>query len=259
MKPLTSLSIILFCISGLFYPDPASQGERRTSETVLRADGLKFKKQYILREFDGRHRPGSWDIHQYPGVFRYSCSRKELIMDGSQGQNQHITRRGILINPARPYAIEVEFMIDEPDDAPVPNSFCINFNIAGNDGELDSITCWAMNLDIAPTGKQPAGVMKTMGFVGGRYQQIKPSHPVNWCRMRTFYTMILHVNKNSDGLYMRNKVAVRVYEGDECKDSFETDYSPFSYQVDYSNTVRIGLNTHGANWIVKNMKVCYLD
>jgi hypothetical protein len=42
-------------------------------------------------------------------------------------------------------------------------------------------------------------------------------------------------------------------------EKFTVDYSSFPYQPDYTKKVRFGLNTHGANWILKNLKIYYLD
>jgi len=219
----------------------------------------RTKKKNILSEFDGRHKPGQWDIHQHNGEFVYSAGKNGLTMDGSGGMNQHITRRGIMIDPDRSYVIELDFIIDEPDDAPGPNSFCVNFNIAGEEGGLDSLFCWSMNLDIFPAGSQHAGVMKTMGFVNGGFREIKPSRKVEWCRMRTRYRLIIQAGTWSDDRFMRNIVSVSVYEGGELKDSFTTDYSTFQYQPTTAIPVRIGLNTHGADWTVKNLKIYYLN
>ncbi len=221
--------------------------------------GERFrKKNLILSEFDGKHEPGQWDIHQYNGEFAYSAGKNELTMDGSGGMNQHLTRRGIMIDPCRPYVIEADFIINEPDDAPVPNSFCINFNIAGKEGELDSLYCWSVNLDIAPGGSPHAGVMKTMGFVNGGFMEIRPSRKVvDWCRMRTTYHIVVQAGKNTDKRFMRHLVTVSVFEGRIMKEHFTTDYSTFSYQPGNDIPLRIGLNTHGADWTVKNLKVYY--
>jgi hypothetical protein len=227
--------------------------------STVEVGSCRAKKNIILSEFDGRHNPGQWDIHQYNGEFPYSVAKNGLTMDGSGGMNQHITRRGIMIDPDRPYVIELDFIIDEPDDAPVPNSFCVNFNIAVEEGDLDSLFCWSMNLDISPAGSQHAGVMKTMGFVNGGFREIKPSRKVEWCKMQTTYHMIILAGTWSDDRFMRHIVSVSIYEGKELKESFTTDYSTFPYQPANAMPVRIGLNTHGANWTVKNLKIYYLN
>ncbi|MBE0674433.1 MAG: hypothetical protein IH591_07210 [Bacteroidales bacterium] len=241
----------------------SARSDKSTKGTDLYSEvegaSCRTKKNTILSEFDGRHKPRQWDIHQYNGEFPYSASKTGLTMDGSGGMNQHITRRGIMIDPDRPYVIELDFIIDEPDDAPVPNSFCVNINITGEERDLDSLFCWSMNLDISPAGSQPAGVMKTMGFVNGAFGEIKPSRKVEWCRMRTTYHMIIQAGRWSNHRLMRNIVSVSVYEDRELKDSFTADYSTFPYQPANALPVRIGLNTHGANWTVKNLKIYYLN
>lgn len=237
-------------------PDKGTKG----TDLFSTADSAscRTKKNTILSEFDGRHKPGQWDIHQYNGEFLYSAGKNGLKMDGSGGMNQHITRRGILIDPDRSYVIELDFIIDEPDDAPAPNSFCVNFNIAGEVGGLDSLFCWSMNLDIFPSGSQHAGVMKTMGFVNGAFREVRSLRKVvDWCRMKTTYHMIIQAGKQTDGLFLRNLVTVSVYEGKELKEHFITDFSYFPYQPDDSTPLRIGLNTHGAHWTVRNLNVFY--
>ena len=232
---------------------------RPSSPIATQGNILCRKKSIILSEFDGMCEPGQWDIHQYDGWFGYTVSKDELNMDGSGGRNQHITRRGIMIDPGRPYVIEVDFTIDEPDDAPGPNSFCVNFNIAGNEGELDSLSCWSVNLDIAPAGSMHAGVMKTMGFVNGRFREIKPSRKVEWCRMRTTYQMVIQAGIKVNRRFMQHLVSVSVYQAKELKDGYTTDFSTHPYQPGTASPVRIGLNTHGVNWTVKNLKVYYVN
>jgi hypothetical protein len=242
-------------VSNVSVPAPGARSDLSYSSP---APGHVRKRDIILLEFDCKHKPGRWDIHQYDGEFVYSAGKCRLSMDGSGGMNQHITRRGIMIDPNRPYVIEADFTINEPVDAPAPNSFCINFNIAGKEGELDSLFCWSMNLDISPEGSQHAGVMKTMGFVNGGFREIRSSRKVvDWCRMNTTYHIVIEAGKNADNRFLRNIVVVSVFEGREMKEHFTTDYSSFPYQPDNEMPVRIGLNTHGANWTVRNLKVYY--
>ena len=223
------------------------------------AAGHSRKKEIILLEFDGKHKPGQWDIHEYKGEFPYSAGKSELSMDGSDGMNRHITRRGIMIDPGKPYVIEADFTINEPVDAPVPNSFCINFNIAGEEDQLDSLFCWSMNLDISPEGSQHAGVMKTMGFVNGGFREIRPERKVvEWCRMNRAYHIVIEAGKNTDDRFLQHIVTVSVFEGSDLKEHFTTDYSTFPYQPDNSMPVRLGLNTHGADWTLRNLKVCQI-
>jgi hypothetical protein len=50
-------------------------------------------------------------------------------------------------------------------------------------------------------------------------------------------------------------LTVTVTEGDRQRERFEVDYSPFPYQADPHKPVRIGVNTHGADWTMRNLKV----
>ncbi len=44
-------------------------------------------------------------------------------------------------------------------------------------------------------------------------------------------------------------------EGDVRRERFEVDYSTFPYQPDFSQPVRIGVNTHGTDWSLRKLKV----
>jgi hypothetical protein len=210
----------------------------------------------VLEEFDKEHPNGKWDIHQYPGTFEHHVKPDALIMIDQKNLNQHLTRRGLLLDPKRRYAIEALFTIDEPPTAPSPNSFCLNFNIAGPEDSLQSISCWAINVDVQP-GKTPKGVMKYMGFVDGRFRQIG-QRKVDWSSTRVEYSLRVDVNSDKDGRYKFKAVTVTVMEGDRQRERFEVDYSSFPYQPDFSRPVRIGVNTHGADWTLRNLKV-YAD
>src|SRR5260370_26604526 len=81
--------------------------------------------------------------------------------------NQHLVREGAPIDPSRPYAIEGKFVIPTlGDDA---NSFCVNLNVAGPDGDVSNVNTWSLNVDLHQEG---GAVIKFMGFVKGRFTEI---------------------------------------------------------------------------------------
>lgn len=209
--------------------------------------------QLVLAEFDGRRPNGTWDVHQFPGSFPYQVNSDALIMTDCSGANQHLTRRGFRLDPKSRYIVQTRFTIREPADAKAPNSFCLNLNVAGEEGSLDSISCWSINLDVAP-GTDPRGAMKYMGFVDGRFRQIG-QRIVDWSRPDVEYLLRVEVNTDRAGRYKFKTLTVTVREGNKQRERFEVDYSPFPYQPDFSRPVRLGVNTHGADWAMRDLKV----
>ena len=52
-----------------------------------------------------------------------------------------------------------------------------------------------------------------------------------------------------------SNILVTVTEGDQTRERFEVDYSSFPYQPDRSKPVRVGVNTHGADWTMRDFRV----
>jgi len=207
----------------------------------------------VLEEFDGAHPNGTWKIHQYEGTFEYQVKPDALVMVDQRNANQHLTRRGFQLDPQRRYSVEALFTIHERTAQRPPNSFCLNFHVAGPEDSFDSISCWSMNVDVAP--KQGAGgVMKYMGFVDGRFRQIG-QRKVGWATTGVEYRLRVDVNTDQSGRFKPNLLTVTVMEGDQRRERFEVDYSSFPYQPDPSKAVRVGVNTHGADWTMRNFKV----
>jgi len=207
----------------------------------------------VLEEFDGTHANGRWAIHQYEGTFEYHVQPDALRMVDQRNANQHVTRRGLELNPRRPYAVEARFTIHQRTAARGPNSFCLNFHVAGPVDSFDSISCWSMNVDVA--AKQGAGgVMKHMGFVEGRFRQIG-DRKVAWAATGVEYRLRVDVNLDRNNRFKPNLLTVTVWEGDRTRERFEVDYSSFPYQPDPSKPVRVGVNTHGADWTMREFKV----
>jgi hypothetical protein len=207
----------------------------------------------VLEEFDGAHPNGKWEIHQYRGTFEYRVQPEAMEMIDQRNANQHVTRRGFQVDPKRRYAVETLFTIHERTIDRGPNSFCLNFNVAGPEDSFDSISCWSMNVDVAPGGSS-GGVMKYMGFADGRFKEIGQRR-VPWSRPGVEYLLRVEVNTDADGQYKFKTFTVTVMEGDERRERFEVDYSSFPYQPDFSKPVRIGVNTHGADWTMRKLKV----
>ena len=217
------------------------------------ADAPPARKVAVLEEFDGAHPNGKWEIHQYSGTFDYQVKPDALVMVDQQNRNQHVTRRGFCVDPKRPYTIEALFTIHERTAEQAPNSFCLNFHVAGPLDSFDSISCWAINVDVAP-GKDAGGVMKHMGFQRGGFRQIG-ERKVAWASIGVEYLLRVDVNTDKEGRFKFKTLTATVMEGDVERERFEVDYSKFPYQPDFSRPVRVGVNTHGADWTMKNLKV----
>jgi type 1 glutamine amidotransferase len=208
----------------------------------------------VLVEFDGIAASGSWDIHQFAGSFPYDVSRDRLSMTDLGGQNQHVTRRGVTVDPKRPYAVEGLFTLLGP--AQGLDSFCFNLNLGGQDGDLSRIDTWSINVDAL--GGPPNGTMKHMGFVNGVFAQIG-EHPAPWARKNVEYLLRVEVNRGAAGEHRPNTVTATVFEDGIELQRFEVDYSVHPYQPDPARPVRIGANAHGTDWALRSLRVYYTD
>ena len=209
----------------------------------------------VLVEFDGVAPNGTWDAHELAGGFEYEVTPAALVMHDRAGANQHVVRRGVALDPARPYLIEALFAIAAPDDGVSPNSFCFNLNVAGSDGDLSPPSTWALNVDLGPGAT--GGVMKHMGFVAGAFQQIG-EQPISWGERGREYRFRVDVNVDASGLVRPRVVTASVFDGDVLLERFDVDYSTFSYQPG-GEPVRVGMNTHGTDWTLRELRVAYLD
>jgi hypothetical protein len=100
--------------------------------------------------------------------------------------------------------------------------------------------------------------MKSMGFVDGAFQQIG-DHPTSCCRFDQEYRLRAEVNTAADGSYRFKTVTVSVLQGATVLDRLEVDFASFPYQPDYDQPVRVGVNTHGTDWTLRDLRVYYLD
>lgn len=201
-----------------------------------------------VADFAGRG-PGAWTrMEPRTSDFPFEATAEALTMRAEGGANQHLVRDGVIIDSTRAYAIEVDFTILVPLTES-PNSFAINFNQAGADGDTAPVSCMSLNLDLGPGG---GGVIKTMGFVDGRFHQLG-ERVVDWAGAGTEYRYRIEVEPS--GL-----VAATIAGAGEILEAFEVDYAGFPYQVSVSDPgVRFGLNSHGASWRVSRLSVDYLE
>lgn len=197
-----------------------------------------------------------------------------MLVDGGygdcppEGNNQHVVRYDKTIDPSRPYLIECDFIIDSTFVSGV-NSFCVNFNVQKGMSRDSMLNSWSLNLDIhdRATGKY---TVKEMGFAdsiwnedakqyeSGRFTEMLPSHTGTGALMAPAVNHFkIEVNKRINGQTAPKWVTFTWSDPSGIRLRFETDYSKFPYQPKNTLPTKIGLNTHGSNWIVKNMKVRY--
>jgi hypothetical protein len=209
----------------------------------------------IFKEFDGVSPNGVWDRQAppQPADFKYAVKPDRLEMYESSLFNQHLVREGVAIDPARPYAVEGKFVI--PVIHGPTNSFCVNLNVAGQDGDLSNVNTWSLNVDLHPQG---GAIMKFMGFVNGRYTDIGQMEAA-WGAPGTEYQFTMYVNADFNAHYQPKRVSMIVSKDKVQLEKFMVDYSGFAYQPDETKTVRLGVNTHGADWVLRDLKAYYLD
>lgn len=217
----------------------------------------------VLEEFNGVATPGPWDMHQYDGSFDYAVTRDALVMYDRGRGNQHLTRRDVLVDARRRYAVDALFVIHRASraglDTPI-NSFCLNLDVQGADGRADDLAhlyTRAINLDLssAPGG---GGVMKSMGFVDGAFREIG-ERATSCCDFDRAYRLSAEVNTRADGSLAMDVVTVTLREGARVHERFEVDYTSFPWHPDRTRPVRVGVNTHDTDWTLRDLRVRYLD
>jgi hypothetical protein len=211
----------------------------------------------VVAELDGVADSGVWDAHDYAGgSFSYDVGPEALVMHDAGGGNQHLVRRGVLVDASRPYAVEALFRVHGSASSSPENSFCLNLGIAGADGDTAPPSTWAMNLDVSTD--PPSGVMKHMGFVDGAFVEIGQT-PVDWAGFDTEYLLRVAVNADETGAFAPALVTTTVLEAGVLREQFSVDYSGYPYQPPAAQPVRIGANTHGTDWTMRGLRVYYLD
>jgi acyl-CoA thioesterase-1 len=209
----------------------------------------------IFKEFDGKTPNGVWDRQAppQPPDFKFAVKPGALEMYSTSPLNQHLVREGVAIDPSRPYAIEGKFTIPKLGDD--VNSFCVNLNVAGPDGDVSNVNTWSLNVDLHPEG---GAVIKFMGFVNGRFTDFGEVE-TTWGAAATEYGFRMFVNADFDGRYQLKRVSMFVTQGDKQLEKLMVDYGLFPYQPDETKSVRLGVNTHEADWVLRDLKVYYLD
>jgi type 1 glutamine amidotransferase len=207
----------------------------------------------VLVEFDEVSANGTWEPHQPSGSFPFEVTPERLVMDDVSGVNQHLTRRGLTLDPLRPYVIEGLFRLDEPPNG--IDSFCFNLNLAGAAGDYSTLATWSINVDAV--GGPPNGVMKHMGFAGG-FREIG-FEPAPWVESGIEYLLRVGVNHAADGSLKPNAVTASVFQAGVPLEHFEVDYTSFPYQPDPDEVVRFGVNTHGTDWSLRSLRIYYTD
>jgi type 1 glutamine amidotransferase len=211
----------------------------------------------ILREFDGSPN-GTWDKQAPSPDFTYEVTAEALHLHDSTAislENRHVVRRGVAIDPTRPYAIEGQFTIPGPIDPHKHYSFCVNVNVAGTDGDLSAVSTWAVPAHVLGNA---TSLTRIMGFHHGSFFMIGELRN-RWGDADRGYSFCIHVNADLDGLPQAGMVSRTLQEGATVLEQFQADFSALPYQPDLRQPVRLGFNSHGASWILKDLKVYYLD
>jgi hypothetical protein len=210
----------------------------------------------IAVDFDGVVDNGSWQPHDYEGGFEFAVTPGELSIVNRADVNQHLVRRGTGIDATRPYAIEGLFVVPVATDGSGLNSFCFNLCVGGADADLTPPSTWAMNVDF--NAVSPGGVMKHMGFVGGRFAEIGQT-TVAWATQGTEYLLHMEVGRAMSGALDPDRVTVEVRDRGVVVERFDVDYASFPFQPNRSRPVRLGVNTHGTDWKLRSLRAYYLD
>ena len=165
-------------------------------------------------------------------------------------------REGLSLDPTRPYRIELTATLT--DDHPGLNSFAIHFAAGGTDGDGAALSAHTVNLDLAPGGGQ--GSMKWMGFLNGGFAQTG-STTVTGVAVNTTYTFQVDVGRDlagSDAPGLATVTLTDTTTGIE-KARFTGDWTSHPWQPPAGQPVRFGLNSHAADWTVRDLSIRYLD
>ncbi len=241
------------------------------------------KREVIFSEFDGVSPNGEWRkqyCYEYfpecdweKWFFEATPAYGKMHVDGGYadcpevGNNQHVVRYDKTIDQSRAYTIECDFTIATPFVSSV-NSFCVNFNVQKGMRKDDKVNCWSINLDIhdSDTGNY---TIKHMGFADvwdgknkryryGSFTELLPGHKgVGAFEEPDVNHFKIEVNRRLDGSFSPKWVTVTWQDKSGVREHFEEDYSKFPFQPHPSQPVRVGLNTHGTSWTVRNLVVYY--
>ena len=220
---------------------------------LMLAPGVDAGGEEIFSEFDGTSPNGVWErLNPIANVFDFDVTPTHLEMFNGPGSvNQHVVRQGVEIDPTRAYAIECDFEIHGVSGI---TSFALHLNVAPDDfGSSDAVDTWTVNMDLF------GPVMRWMGFVGGVFSEIPGAQSLPWASSDVEYHVLVKVNENLAGESAPQTVSVTWSQAGLVQAAFERDYMTHAYAPDYSRPVRIGVNSHGAHWTLRNLQVYYLD
>jgi hypothetical protein len=126
----------------------------------------------------------------------------------------------------------------------------------GDEGDHSAISARTLNLDLLGSGSV-GGVIKHMGFVDGNFRSIGET-PTEWGEVGREYHYRIEVHRRLDGSQAPDWVTATLRDGPDRLEQIEIDYSGFPYSPS-GPLVRLGLNSHGANWTARNLRVAYLN
>ena len=81
---------------------------------------------------------------------------------------------------------------------------------------------------------------------------------MQWGEPDVEYTLRIEVNRDIDGREASKMVTAIFREGDTIREQFDKSYDSFPYQPS-SVLTRFGLNTHGANWTARDLRIGYIE
>jgi hypothetical protein len=194
----------------------------------------------VADDVNGTVAPGVWEPH---GSFPFEVGRDALRMTAAGGANQHLTRREPRLAAGDRYAVDALFTIAAPPAPDDLNSFALNVQVQGA-----GPSAWSVNLDLSASDPG-GGTMKHMGFKDGAFQQIGERR-TRCCAFGKEYRLRVEVNRPAAGW-----LTVVLSEGRTEHERFEVDYRAFPYQPDPSQPVQVGVNGHGADWVMRDFRV----
>ncbi|MBK8254697.1 MAG: ThuA domain-containing protein [Polyangiaceae bacterium] len=216
--------------------------------------GGKDWDHVVVSEFDGVEKNGTWQPLQAPGDFPFEVSQNALVMTDVTGQNQHVVRQDVELDPSAAYVMEGLFTIAAGTDN--LNSFCFDLNLDSASVDQNKINTWAMNVDLGAVAGQ--GVMKHMGFVNGGFNQIGET-VIDWGQKGNEYLLRVAVNVDENGNKAPAMMTVTVFDKGVEVERFTVNYEAFPYQPPAGGKAKIGANTHGTNWSLRSLRVYTFD
>ncbi len=200
----------------------------------------------------------AWRPHASP-PFTFTVAPGGMSIVDAGGRNEHLTRQGLTLPAGSSYTVEALFTISgAPKNGLLDelNSFCVSFDIQGQDGradDLEHLYARSLNLDLSRATPH-TGVVKTMGFVDGGFRTTG-EHVVTGVDFDVEYRMTIDVNTDARGLPRADTAMFRLTRGATTIAAFPVDFRGFPYAADPRFPVRVGVNTHGTDWTMRDFRV----